>query len=70
MKLDKPTYTIIKKANALFKYFYLTRLNIISFNHDQYSMFRFKYSKIEINYIKVFIILAIIQNYTYIVIIF
>lgn len=70
MRLKELTYIAVDKNASLFKDLYLIRSDITFLKKNQYTMLKFKCSKIDTNYIRVFIMLTIIKNSTWPVIAF
>lgn len=62
MRLKKLIYMAVKKSDTSFKNLYLIRSDNTFFEQNQYAMLRLKHSKIDINYIGVFILLTVNKN--------
>lgn len=62
IKLKKLIYTKQKKQSILFKELYLIHFNVILSEGNQYITLRLKYSKTNINYIEVLIMLDITNS--------
>lgn len=69
MKIEELTYTVAKKVNLSLKSLYIIRSDIKLLKQDWYAIFQLKYSKTNIKYTRVLILLAVTKNSIYLILV-